>query len=185
MIEVELKFEVDSLDEVRDRFQQLGADMESTSVQSDEYLNDPLRDFAKLDIAMRIRSCDGKYYVTFKGPNQDATAKIRKEIEMPLVDEAAAAQMKGVFEGIGFFSVAKVVKQRDKMLIDWLGAKVEVCLDDVVDVGQFVELELVVADQSKVNGAKQTLLALADRVGLSGSIKTSYLQLLLKNRGLL
>ncbi len=44
--------------------------------------------------------------------------------------------MMGVFEGIGFHSVAKVVKQREQMQIDWLDAKVEICLDDVVDVGQ-------------------------------------------------
>jgi adenylate cyclase class 2 len=185
MIEVELKFAVDSLSTVRDQFLKLGAVLESTSRQSDEYLNDPLRDFAKLDMALRIRSDNDQYCLTYKGPNQDATAKIRKEIEMPLMDEAAANQIKGVFEGIGFFSVAKVVKQRANLSLRWLEENVQVCLDDVADVGQFVEVELVVAHQADVEQARRTLFDLAQNVGLSGSIKTSYLQMLLQNRGLL
>lgn len=183
MIEVELKFAVDSLESVRDQFLQMGAKLDSTSLQSDEYLNDPLRDFAKQDLSLRIRCHDGNYCLTFKGPNQAANAKIRHEIEMPLVDEAAAIQMKGVFEGIGFFSVAKVAKRREHLELEWLGTKVLICLDDVVEVGPFVELERVVADQSEVEQAKQELLELADRVGLSNSIQTGYLQMLLDNRG--
>lgn len=184
MIEVELKFAVDSLENLRDQFSQIGASFVSRSVQTDEYLNDPLRDFGKLDLALRIRSCDGKYCVTFKGPKLDPTAKIRKEIEMPLVDEASAEQMKGIFGGIGLLSVTKVVKQREQMQVDWLDEKVEICLDDVVDVGHFVELELVVADSQQVAAAKQKLFSLADHVGLSGPIQTSYLQMLLTNRGM-
>ena len=185
MIEVELKFQVDSLATVRDQFLELGAQSESTSRQSDEYLNDPLRDFAKLDRALRIRSCDDLHCLTYKGPNQDVAAKIRQEIEMPLVDEVAANQIKGVFEGIGFFSVAKVVKQRETLSLRWLEQPVQICLDDVDDVGQFVELELVVTNQAEVDQAKRTLNDLADCVGLSGSIRVSYLQMLLKKRGLL
>jgi predicted adenylyl cyclase CyaB len=70
------------------------------------------------------------------------------------------------------------------MRVDWLGANVQICLDDVDEVGQFVELELVVAEPAEIDKAKETLFALADKVGLSGSIRTSYLQLLLENRGL-
>ena len=102
---------------------------------------------------------------------------------MPLVDEDAAIQMKRIFEAIGFFAVAKVVKRRELLSLKWREADVEICLDDVVDVGKFVELELVVANQSEMKTAKQKLWALAEQIGLSGSIRTSYLEMLLKNRG--
>lgn len=185
MFEVELKFPVESLTKVREEFFEIGAVSQSTTVQSDEYLNDPIRDFAKLDMALRIR-CDGdRYCVTFKGPNLDATAKIRKEVEMPLADEHAAAQMKEIYEGIGFVSVAKVVKRREELLVNWRGTKVHVCLDEVDEVGGFVELELVVKDQGSVAEAKTSLVGLAEHVGLSGVTRTSYLEMLLKNRGML
>lgn len=185
MIEVELKFPVDSLAAIGQLITTMGAVAESRSIQSDEYLNDPLRDFAKQDLALRIRSCDGQYCLTFKGPKLDPNAKIRKEIEMPLTDPSAAAQMKSVFEELGFFSVAKVIKQRETLSLQWQGEKVLICLDDVTDVGQFVELELIVDDLVGMEQAKQKLFSLAEKIGLREPIQTSYLHLLLKNRGLL
>ena len=57
-----------------------------------------------------------------------------------------------------------------------------VCLDEVTEVGGFVELELVVESQEEVEPAKLKLIALADQLGLSGSTRTSYLEMLLKSR---
>lgn len=183
MIEVELKFPVESLDETRHRLMDLGATPRSFLIQTDEYLNDPLRDFAKLDMALRIRRSDDQYVLTFKGPNLDSLAKIRQEIELPLSDESAAGQLKQVFEGIGFFSVAKVLKRREELSLKWNDKSVKICLDDVKEVGGFVELELVVENESKMLDAKQVLVGLAEAIGLTGAIRTSYLHLLLRNRG--
>ena len=84
-IEVEFKFPVDSLAQLRETLLGLGAKPVKVSEQVDEYFNDPLRDFAKMDIALRVRQSDGKFWLTFKGPNLDPSAKIRTEIETPLV----------------------------------------------------------------------------------------------------
>ena len=186
MIEVELKFPIqapETLDSVRIRFVASGAVAGHVHVQSDEYLNDPLRDFAKQDKALRIRGQDGRYFMTFKGPGQDAVAKIRREIEMPLESVQCADQLKEAFLGIGFVSVATVSKRRETMTLDWQGKAVEVCLDEVENVGSFVELEQVVEDDGGVDSAKQILLSLAEEVGLSGPIRTSYLEMLLDRRG--
>ena len=86
---------------------ELGAQPVKIFEQVDEYLNDPLRNFAKLDVALRIRESDSRFWLTYKGPNLDPTAKIRTEIETPLVDQAAAEQIKQTFIGIGFVSVAR------------------------------------------------------------------------------
>ena len=69
------------------------------------------------------------------------------------------------------------------MTIKWQDQVVEICLDEVGEVGSFVEIELVVEDDGEIESAKQTLLSLAEQVGLSGPIKTSYLGLLLDRRG--
>ena len=183
MIEVELKFPVSSIDKIRQQFEGLGATQQANSIQSDEYLNDPLRNFAELDLALRIRSSEENYVLTFKGPNLDETAKIRQEIEMPLADAEAAEQLKRIFDGMGLCSVAKVKKRREEFVLKWQNEDVHVCVDEVEEVGGFVELELVVDDINKVQPAKQVLFGLAESIGLTGAIRTSYLELLLKNRG--
>jgi len=162
-IEVEFKFPVEDLASLRSSLVAMGAQPVKVSEQVDEYFNDPLRDFAKLDVALRIRQSDSKLWLTYKGPNLDPTAKIRTEIETPLVDEAAADQIKQTFIGIGFFSVARVAKQRETMSLDWEGQQVEICLDTVAEVGEFVELELVVNSVAEQNTAKQALESLARR----------------------
>ena len=182
-IEVEFKFPVDNLVELRESLLALGAQPVKASEQVDEYFNDPLRDFAKMDIALRIRQSDGKQWLTFKGPNLDPSAKIRTEIETPLVDQAAAEQIKQTFLGIGYYSVARVAKSRETLALDWDDRHVEICMDTVAEVGEFVELELVVDSTDQQDAAKQALESLATKLGLSGSIRTSYLELLLKNRG--
>jgi len=160
MIEVELKFSIqlpETLESVRRRFVASGAVAHQVSVQSDEYLNDPLRDFAKQDKALRIR----------------------------MESAACAEQLKQAFLGIGFVSVAKVSKRRETLTISWEGESIEICLDEVDEVGSFVEVELVLEDDGDIESAKQTLLSLAKNVGLPEPIKTSYLELLLERRGLL
>ena len=182
-IEIEYKFPVLSVAKIRQLLVKMGARSINTSLQVDEYLNDPIRDFSKMDLALRIRQSDDSFFLTFKGPGQDAVAKIRREIETPLVDAAAAAQLKQTFIGIGLYSVAVVEKKRESLSIVWKGHEVEVCLDSVVEVGEFVELELIVETPSQKDAAKAVLNSLAKELGLSGAIRTSYLELLLRKRG--
>ena len=182
-IEVEFKFPVPDLAQTRSEVIALGAQVTGKVDQSDEYLNDPVRDFAKQDIALRIRQVDGRYGLTFKGPNLDPTAKIRTEIETDLQDRQTADQIRATFLGIGFFSVAVVAKQREKLTLDWQEFVVQVCLDDVAEVGQFVELELVVDDLQAMPAAKQALQQLAAELKLTDATRTSYLEMLLRNRG--
>jgi adenylate cyclase class 2 len=183
MIEVELKYPMDVLKPLRETFVSMGAQSVSVFEQSDEYFNDPLRDFEKLDCALRIRRSDAGYVLTYKGPGMDETAKIRQEIEATFVDANEANQAAQLFEAIGFVSVARVVKCREEMMLEWRGRNVHICLDEVEEVGGFVELELVVESSDESEQAKATLLSLAESVGLQTPIRTSYLTLLLKRRG--
>ena len=182
-IEIEYKFPVDDLAGLRASVVAMGAQPVKVSDQVDEYFDDPLRGFASMDIALRIRQSDSKMWLTFKGPSLDPVAKIRPEIETPLVDPAAAEQIKQTFIGIGFRSVGRVAKQRETLSLDWEGQAVAICLDTVADVGTFVELERVVASAAEKDAAKEALESLATQLGLSGSIRTSYLRLWLQTRG--
>ena len=182
-IEVELKFPVESLEAIQGQLISLGATIEETCEQEDEYINDPLRDFAKQDKALRIRRVDDQYCLTFKGPNLDPSAKVRQEIEMSLGDALAAKQIRNTFLGIGFQSVAKVSKKRTYLTLVWQHQHVEVALDDVQEVGCFVELELVVSHANEIDTATSCLHTLADEMGLKNATQTSYIAMLLENRG--
>ena len=117
MIEVELKFPVSSLNEIREKLQLLGAISEGLSIQTDEYFNDPKRNYAELDLAVRIRQSDEKFWLTFKGPNLDPKAKIRKEIEVPLQDSVAAERMQGVCWEWVWFQLLKLLKVAKNLLV--------------------------------------------------------------------
>lgn len=185
MIEIEKKFHVSSFDAIRSHLAagkiEIVKDAEP-KFQSDEYFNHRQLRFELQDIALRIREVDGRHILTFKGPNQDATTKIRTEVEVEFSKEDAG-KMSEMFLGMGMHSVAKVSKTRDSIQIRWQGTDVEVCLDSVEEVGCFVELEIVVESDDAIRAAKEKLESLADTFGLKDSITTSYLEMLLKARG--
>ncbi len=188
MIEVELKFPVESLDAVRAAVRQAEIELSHVSHQSDEYFDNPLRNFAEKDLALRIRTAHNRYWLTFKGPNRDKSdtnaAKMRSEVELELPDEQAAENMKLILLGAGFCSAAVVHKNREtyELRPADIAGRIEICLDEVSGLGSFVELELLVNEDSEeitASKAKQKLLALAGSFGLSNPITTSYLDLLM------
>ena len=181
IIEVELKFRINSSSALRNSGG-ASAKPERLTVQSDTYFDDPLRGFSELDFALRIRECGESYWLTFKGPNLDATSKMRKELEVPLVDRPAIETLKQIFTALGFHEIAKVKKTREQMTLCWSGTPISICLDQVEEVGDFVELEIVTADSAEAEVAKSLLHSLAAELKLEGAIRTSYLQLLLTER---
>ena len=185
MIEIEKKFQVADFKSIRNELTAENFDVMEHAPpksQSDEYFNHRQLRFELQDIALRIREVGDRHILTFKGPNQDATTKIRTEVEVDFSKEDAG-KMSEMFLGLGMHSVAKVSKTRDTIMIRWQGANVEVCLDAVEEVGYFVELEIVVEKTEDIPAAKEKLESLAEKFGLSGSITTSYLEMLLKARG--
>jgi len=185
MIEIEKKFQVESFDLIRKKLASGELDVMQDlppKKQSDEYFNHRQLRFELQDIALRIRQVGDRHILTFKGPNQDATTKIRTEIEVDL-DATDGAKMLQMFLGMGMHSVAKVNKNRDTSVIRWQRASVEVCLDEVAEVGCFVELEIVAENEEDVPAAKSKLESLAKEFGLQDSTTISYLELLLRSRG--
>jgi adenylate cyclase, class 2 len=180
--EVEQKFPLEDVAAVERRLMELGAQAAGTVEQVDEYFNHPARDFAQTDEALRLRSVGEKNFITYKGPKLDTATKTRQEIELPLAEGAAA--VKGYVEllpALGFRSVATVRKTRRQFHLEWQGKVVEAVLDDVAEVGQFLELELS-ATEADVEAAKSCIASLASRLGLAESQRRSYLELLLAGR---
>lgn len=181
--EVEQKFPVADLAAVEAKLAELGATVAEPDSEIDHYYAHPARDFAATDEALRIRRTDRASYLTYKGPKVDTTTKTRREIELGLwPQEAKVRALEGLLEALGFVPVAEVCKYRRKATVSWQGRQVEAALDEVVDVGRFVELELV-AEEDDVEPAKACIASLAHELGLSGSERRSYLEMLLERRG--
>jgi len=180
--EVEQKFPVADLRALEAKLAALGATGFELRSEIDHYYAHPARDFAVTDEALRVRRTDRASYVTYKGPKVDATTKTRREIEICLPpDEEHVAGWESILEALGFAPIAEVCKYRRKAFIAWQDHRIEASLDDVVDVGTFIELELV-AEDDDVEAAKACIASLAEELGLSGSERRSYLELLLEGR---
>jgi len=179
--EVEQKFAVSNPTALLIQLRQLGCAVAEAApnLQVDRYFAHPCRDFAATDEALRLRTDAGGTRITYKGPKIDSTTKTRREIELPLggtTDEIAA--WPELLGALGFRLVAAVEKRRRTAACQWSGREFEISLDDVINVGEYVEIELT-ADDAGLETSRQSLLDFANFLGLSASERRSYLELLL------
>jgi adenylate cyclase class 2 len=207
--EVEMKFPVPDRAALESRLAALGATIAAPQSEVDVYFAHPARDFAKTDEALRIRrkgDCpnfrghrgeavvgengtvpfDAKgssNFITYKGPKIDAATKTRREIDLPLPPgEQAAQAWTDLIEALGFTPAGEVCKSRRKAQVDWQGRSVEVSLDEVDRLGAYVELELI-AKADGLDAARANIISLAEALGLEGSERRSYLELLRAKNG--
>lgn len=179
MIEVELKFRTPDITRVRAHVEQLGGRKESCIEQADTYFAHPARDFAQTDEALRIRVVGKQACVTYKGPLLDQTTKSRDETEVWFDGGSEdAPRFAHVLERLGFRPVHTVQKRREPWTLEWQGHDIEIALDTVEQLGEFVELETS-ADETKFDEAKRALLSLADELQLQNSERRSYLTMLM------
>ena len=180
--EVEQKFRVVDLSACKETLRQLGAEFGKATRQVDRYFAHPSRDFAATDEAFRLRRDGQTNRITYKGPKVDATVKTRQEIELPLADGSDYLnQFSVLLEALSFQPVAQVSKLRTEAQVKWKDRTVTVCLDEVEEVGDFVEIELVVGEPELAE-AKAVVLSLASDLGLSSGVRSSYLEMLLDSR---
>jgi len=187
--EVELKFHLADTAALENRLVQLAARFRDPIEQVDRYFAHPCRDFARTDEAVRLRQVGDHVELTWKGPRTDAAAKTRREIELalpsptvPSGDAAAAtiARWTELLEALGFRRVMEVAKRRRPARVVWQGTEVEVAIDRVTGLGDFVELEIR-AEQGEVPLAQACLQSLAQELGCSSPERRSYLELILQS----
>ena len=186
MYEVEQKYPVADPAAVEAGLVRLGAVWHGSAEQVDRYFNHPGRDFAVTDEALRLRSTGAGMAITWKGPRLDATAKTRREIELPLaaaVAGRAAApatidRWTELLEALGFRRVREVAKHRRLATVAWEGTTIEVAIDRVAGLGDFVELELR-ADADGIAAAAARVDSLARELGCVNPERRSYLEMLL------
>jgi len=138
-IEVEQKFHLLNHDELREKLQELGATKLRVQRQVDDYYNAPHRDFladGRISEWLRLRDEDGKMSVTYKQwlPLHAEVKSHCNEYESNLSDGEA---MRKLFDALQFSKLITVDKKREEWQLD----DVIVALDEVKDLGYFVEFE--------------------------------------------
>jgi adenylate cyclase, class 2 len=182
MLEIEAKFPAQEHGEIERQLRAWGARFDEERADADQYFNAPDRDFARTDEALRVRSIGPANLVTYKGPKTDALTKTRTEIEVPLAAGPAIAEEFGrLLVHLGYRPVAIVRKRRRIAHLQREGFDLEICLDNVDEVGRFVEVEIM-APAEKLDAARKVLLGVAGNLGLQGQERRSYLEMLLANR---
>jgi len=183
--EVELKFPLARGAAVEAALGTLAARFRPAIEQADVYFAHPSRDFAQTDEALRLRRAGDGVAITWKGPRIGLAAKTRREIELPLAAFPQAAGGAATLEAwsellkaLGFRRVWEVVKCRRPARVAWQGREVEVAIDTVTGLGDFLELEIV-AGEEEIPSALACLQSLAAELGCGPPERRSYLEMLL------
>lgn len=179
MYEVEQKLRVDHA-EVRESLDRIDADLVGVIAQRDTYYNHPTRDFASTDEALRIRTeraVEGHEEVTgrvtYKGPRLTSSAKTRIEHETEIVDIDTFEE---ILELLGFIQAGVVEKTRER----YVTTTCTICLDAVVGLGEFLEVEARGEVAEVSDAARETHLVL-EALDLTDAepIEASYLSMVL------
>jgi adenylate cyclase class 2 len=182
MFEVEQKFPMGQPAAMEAALRHLGAKFSTAVVQIDRYFAHPARDFARTDEALRIRQVGERNLITYKGAKLDSTTKTRREIELPLAEGAASAeQWASLLIALGFAPAGVVRKTRRAAGLEFGGWHFDIALDEVDELGNFIELELA-GDEGNLDAARDALAQLAARLGLAQNERRSYLELLLERQ---
>lgn len=177
--EVERKFWIEDFEVVQQRLDELDVQVDEGKDQVDQYFTHPARDFTKTDEVFRLRNVGEQNYITYKGARIDATTKTRQELELPLADgESVPKDFAKLLTVLGFEPIMTVRKHRRKAAFEWEGTRIEVCLDEINQLGSFVELEAT-SDARGLDSAKEKIGTLAERLELTRPERRSYLELLL------
>ena len=186
MYEVELKFHLADVDHVVERLDTMSACFRDRMEQVDRYFSHPVRNFRKTDEALRLRKVGDVVELTWKGPQADTSAKVRREIELGVMPQGPTGQTTvaawtELLESLGFYQVFEVAKTRLPGRVHWHGSDVEIAIDAVADLGTYAEFEII-AGEGEVPLARDCVESLARELGLENPEPASYLELLVRGQ---
>lgn len=188
--EVEVKVPITDSEEMRQRLLDSGASQLNSEVQVDTYFDHPCRAFEETNEAVRVRtrkpldevdldSSHALNELTYKGPKIDQKTKTRLEYSVDIND---AASLSKILEKLGFKPVATVTKKRTFYTL----RDITISIDDVEQVGLFLELESIAYEKSEMESAKRTIFDILDKLGIDSdkSVRESYLELYFDRKNL-
>jgi len=176
MLEIEVKIEVPNLSPIRTRMDELHV-IPLILEERDIYYSPMDKNFAKTDEALRVRYSNGSCSLTYKGPRMKGrSTKAREEVTVTL---DSGENIEKILDSLGFLRVFEVKKRRE--FYQYQGAIV--CIDEVEDLGSFIEIEMSSTDSCE--DAEVVIEKIKETLGIKGEhIPLSYFELLLLKRSL-
>ena len=174
MIEVETKLKIDCTEHIEERIKGLIGDYKGEKTEIDLYFDHPNMPILSGGGALRVRDSGGKYRLTYKGPKKDDVTTSREEIEIGI---ESSSEMIKILDELGFYEICEVKKLRKTYLLEDL----VITLDNVVDLGEFIEVEGKASNDQEFEGKKDEIFKLLEKLGLSTDAisQRSYLEMLL------
>jgi adenylate cyclase class 2 len=136
--EIEAKLKVDSLQEIKRKLAELGAEFLEEQLQTDYYFDDANSGLTKTDRCLRLRrqmvGRSESFFLTYKGAKEKNEFKKRREIEIEVRDADSAQKL---LSALGYEKVLVFEKKRRI----WRLGDCVVALDELPLLGAFVEIE--------------------------------------------
>lgn len=183
MIEIEYKLPVSNLISVENKIKEIGFAFSEEIQEIDKYFDNSTGSIKANDSALRIRKtinvhtnvCDT--VITFKGPKLDGYSVTRPEYETTVSDAETAEK---ILNSLGYFCVAPYV---NKLRKTYTNENITACLDFVEDLGDYLELEILVSDDNLREESQLKIENTLNKLGytISDTITTSYLSALQKS----
>ncbi|MDO4975957.1 MAG: class IV adenylate cyclase [Eubacteriales bacterium] len=185
MIEVEVKLPLFRRSITERALAQCGFVAGDLIQESDIYYTSDFRDFMARDEALRIRQSDNltkitsRSILTFKGPKMDQVSMTRKELETVV---ESPEECRAILVSLGYKPLFPVNKLRQYYHKDNITA----CVDQVSELGSFLELEILVEDESMREDALKKIEDILSDLDLSlkESTTRSYLCMLQRKAGI-
>lgn len=182
-IEVEIKLKINNKDNIEEILENIGFQRGKFVLESDTYYMAEHHDFVGLDEALRVRCVEDQTTgertaaITYKGAKLDNTSMTRQELETSVGDGKICRE---ILERIGFHPVPVVEKFRQYYHKDNITA----CVDVVTNLGDYLELEIIVDAEEKREAALSRLEQILHILGYSmqDTTRTSYLSMLMKKK---
>lgn len=185
MIEVEIKLPIASpadLEIIRAELLKIGFAESRRLEEHDTYFDNSRGEIRTGGQALRVRETKDcltgavRAQINFKGKKLDTQTMTRQELETDVEDGAVCRE---ILRAIGYAPVVpEVVKDRLMLQKDSMTA----CLDSVHSLGDFLELEILVAGEEERPDALYRIEKLLNYLGyqVSDTVRTSYLSMLQK-----
>jgi len=150
--EIEAKLRVESLEDVKQKLVELGAEFLNEQLQRDYYFDDAGSTLKNSDKALRLRrqltGKTEKVLLTYKGPKTKDNFKKRQEIEIEIKDADSAEKL---LLSLGY-EKALVFEKKRRI---WRVGNCIVALDELPLLGDFVEIEG--PDDKKISDVQKSL----------------------------
>ena len=178
MIEVELKIPLKySLERTAANLGELGFAPKSFVREQDTYFDTSIGQIRQNGEALRIRETSKMWgeqtetRITFKGHKLNTRSMTRQELETTIGDAETGMR---ILQALGYRPVRPTVI---KIRREYEKESVTACLDQVEGLGDYLELETVIAEGEDREGALQLLEQILKQLGytLAETTRTSYL----------